>query len=125
MTTAPDVISTTLQMLTALAVVVGALLVAFFLMKRFLTRNAGGSGAPLIRVIANQYIGVKKNIALVQIPGTVLVLGISNDRINLLSKIEDPSVLDGINEHTPRHAVSFSDHLQRLTTRFKQVKNDD
>ena len=125
MTTAPDPISTTLQMLTALAVVVGALLVAFYAMKRFLKRDAGGSGTPLIRVIANQYIGVKKNIALVEVPGAILVLGISNDRINLLSKIEDQSVLDGIKKNTPGQAVSFTDHLQRLTTRFKQVKNGD
>lgn len=123
MTTAPDALATTLQMLTALAVVVGALLVAFYLMKRFLKRDAGGSGSPLIRVIASQYIGIKKNIALVEVPGTVLVLGISNDRINLLTKIEDQTVLDGIKENTPRSAVSFSDHLQRLTTRIKQAKN--
>ncbi len=123
MTTGPDAISTTLQMLTALAVVVGALLVAFYVMKRLLKRDAGGSGAPLIRVIANQYIGIKKNIALVEVPGTVLVLGISNDRINLLTKIDDQSVLDGIKENSTQHAVSFTDHLQRLTTRIKQVKS--
>ena len=125
MTTAPDPISTTLQMLTALAVVVGALLIAFYAMKRFLKRDAGGSGNSLIRVIANQYIGVKKNIALVEVPGAILVLGISNDRINLLTKIEDRSILDGIKENMPRQAVSFADHLQRLSTRFKQVKTGD
>lgn len=125
MTTAPDPLATTLQMLTALAVVVGALLVAFYAMKRFLKRDVGGSGNSLIRVIANQYIGVKKNIALVEVPGAILVLGISNDRINLLTKIEDQGVLDGIKENTPRQAVSFADHLQRLTTRFKQVKSVD
>lgn len=123
MTPAPDPISTTLQMLTALAVVIGVLLVAFYAMKRFLKREAGSSGNPLIRVIANQYIGIKKNIALVEVPGTVLVLGISNDRISLLTKIEDQRVLDGIKEEKAQHAVSFSDHLQRLTTRFKREKN--
>jgi hypothetical protein len=41
----------------------------------------------------------------------------------LLTKIEDQTVLDGIKENTPRSAVSFSDHLQRLTTRIKQAKN--
>ena len=125
MTTAPDPISTTLQMLTALAVVVGALLVAFYVMKRFLKRDAGGSGTPLIRVIGNQYIGIKKNIALVEVPGAVLVLGISNDRISLLTKIDDQRVLDGIKENRPQHAASFSDHLQRLTTRFKSEKDGE
>ena len=125
MITAPDAISTTLQMLMALAVVVGALLVAFYVMKRLLKRDAGGSGSPLIRVIASQYIGIKKNIALVEVPGAVLVLGISNDRINLLTKIDDRSVLDGIKENSARHAVSFTDHLQRLTTRIKQVNRGE
>ncbi len=125
MTTAPDPISTILQMLTALAVVVGALLVAFYVVKRFLKKDTGGSGNPLIRVIASQYVGIKKNIALVEVPGAVLVLGISNDRINLLTKIEDQTVLDGIKTNHPRHTVSFSDHLQRLTSRIKPVKNGD
>lgn len=123
MSTAPDAISTTLQMLTALAIVVGGLLVAFYLMKRFLKRDAGGSANSLIRVIANQYIGVKKNIALVEVPGTVLVLGISSDRISLLTKIEDQSVLDGIKKNASRLTPSFTDHLQRLTTRIKQAKS--
>ena len=125
MNPAPDAISTTLQMLTALSVVVGGLLVAFYLMKRFLKRDSGGSVNSLIRVIASRYIGVKKNIALVEVPGAVLVLGISTDKISLLTKIEDQSVLDGIKEKTPRLTPSFSDHLQRLTTRIKQAKNSD
>ncbi len=125
MNTAPDAISTTLQMLTALAIVLGGLLVVFYLMKRFLRRDSGGPGNPLIRVVASQYIGVKKNIALVEVPGTVLVLGISNDNISLLTKIEDQSVLDAIRQETSRPTQSFSDHLQRLTTRFKHTKNED
>ena len=125
MNMAPDAISTTLQMLTALAIVLGGLLVVFYLMKRFLRRDAGGPGNPLIRVLASQYLGVKKNIALVEVPGTVLVLGISNENIRLLTKIEDQSVLDAIRQETSRLTPSFSDHLQRLTTRFKPTNSDD
>ena len=125
MNIAPDALSTTLQMLTALAIVLGGLFVVVYFMKRFLKRDAGGPGNPLIRVIGSQYIGVKKNIALVEVPGTVLVIGVSNDNISLLTKIEDPNVLDGIKEETSRISPSFSDHLQRLTTRFKQAKNSD
>ena len=125
MTTAPDALSSTLQMLTALAVVLGGLFVVFYFLKRVLNRDAGGQGTPLIRVIANQYIGAKKNIALVEVPGTVLVVGISNDRISLLTKIEEQGVLDGIKEETSRMTPSFSDHLQRLTTRLKQSRGSD
>jgi len=124
MNMAPDAISTTLQMLTALAIVLGGLFVVFYLVKRFLKREVSASGNPLIRVIASQYIGIKKNIALVEVPGAVLVLGVSNDTIALLTKIEDPGVLDGIKQETSRITPSFSDHLQRLTTRFKPAKNN-
>ncbi|MEJ2284415.1 MAG: flagellar biosynthetic protein FliO [Desulfobacterales bacterium] len=123
MTTAPDALSSTLQMLTALAVVLGGLFIVFYFLKRFMKRNVGGQGTPLIRVIANQYIGVKKNIALIEVPGTVLVVGISNDRINLLTQIEDQDVLDRIKEESSHMTPSFADQLQRLTTRFKQTKN--
>ncbi len=125
MNTAPDALTSTLQMLTALAVVLGGLFVVFYFLKRFLRRDVGGAGNPLIRVIANQYIGMKKNIALVEVPGTILVVGISNDRISLLTKIEEQSVLDSIKTETSRPMPSFSEHLQRLTTRLKQNKDSD
>jgi flagellar biosynthetic protein FliO len=101
------------------------LLVVFYLLKRFLRREGGGSGNPLIRVIASQYLGIKKNIALVEVAGTVLVLGVSNDNISLLTKIEDQGALDAIRQQSSRLTPSFSDHLQRLTTRFKQTDKAD
>ena len=125
MNTAPDAISITLQMLMALAIVLGGLLVVFYLLKRFLRREGGGSGNPLIRVIASQYLGIKKNIALVEVAGTVLVIGVSNDNISLLTKIEDQGALDAIRQQSSRLTPSFSEHLQRLTSRFKQTDKAD
>lgn len=98
MNMAPDLVSTALQMLTALGIVLGGLLVVFYLIKRFFKRDAGGSKEQLIRVVASQYIGIKKNIALVEVPGAILVVGVSNENISLLTKIEDKIVLDGIRQ---------------------------
>lgn len=123
MNTAPDLVSTALQMLTALGIVLGGLLVVFYLIKRFFKRDAGGSKEQLIRVVASQYIGIKKNIALVEVPGAILVVGVSNENISLLTKIEDKIVLDGIRQETSRLTPSFVDHLQRLTAKVKQAKN--
>jgi flagellar protein FliO/FliZ len=125
MITAPNIVSTALQMLTALGVVLGGVLVVFYFMKRFLKRDVGGSKEQLIKVIASQYIGIKKNISLVEIPGSILVVGVSNDNISLLTKIEDKVVLDVLRQENSRIAPSFSDHLQRLTGRFKQAKNSE
>jgi len=125
MITAPDMLSTAMQMLTALGIVLGGLIVVFYFMKRFLKRDVGGSKEPLIKVIASQHIGIKKNISLVEIPGSILVVGVSNDNISLLTKIEDKVVLDDLRQENSRIAPSFSDHLQRLTGRFKQAKSSD
>ena len=125
MITAPNIVSTALQMLTALGVVLGGLLVAFYFMKRFLKRDGGGSKEQLIKVIASQYIGIKKNISIVEIPGSILVVGVSNDNISLLTEIEDKVVLDVLRQESTRMTPSFSDHLQRLTGRFKQAKSSE
>lgn len=122
MNSAPDVVSGAFQMLTALGIVLGGLLIVFYLMKRYLKKDFGGQQGPLIRVIANQYIGIKKNIALVEVPGAILVVGLSNDKISLLSKIEDKVIIEGIQQDAAGITPSFSDHLQRLTARFKSAK---
>jgi flagellar protein FliO/FliZ len=121
MNTAPDMFSSGLQMLMALGIVLGGLLGIFYLLKRYLKRDAGGSGAKLVRVIASQYVGIKKNIALVEVPGAVLVVGISTDNISLLTKIEDKEVLAGLRQETCTIAPSFTDQLQRFTSRFRSV----
>ena len=125
MITAPDMLSTAMKMLTALGIVLGGLIVVFNFMKRFLKRDIGGSKEPLIKVIASQHIGIKKNISLVEIPGSILVVGVSNDNISLLTKIEDKVVLDDLRQENSRIAPSFSDQLQRLTDRFKLAKSSD
>ena len=124
MNSAPDVVSSAFQMLMALGIVLGGLLVIFYFAKRLLRRDSSGSNTQLIRVIASQYIGIKKSIALVKVPGTILVVGVSNDRISLLSKIEDSAVVESIQQEVSGIAPSFSDHLQRLTARFKSGQDD-
>jgi flagellar protein FliO/FliZ len=125
MNTAPDVVSSALQMLMALGIVLGGLLVVFYLFKRHLKRDVGGTHKQLIRVIASQYIGIKKNIALVEVPGTILVVGISNDKISLLAKIEDKAILESLRQEAAGITPSFSEHMQRLTTRFRSGKKSE
>ena len=123
MNTAPEIVTTAFKMLTALGIVLGGLLICVYFIKRFLNRDVGGSKEQLIKVIASQYIGIKKNISLIEIPGSILVVGVSNDNISLLTKIEDEIVLDVLRQENSRVTPSFSDHLQRLSGRFKHARN--
>ncbi len=125
MNAAPDMLTTGLKMLAALALVLGGLGLFFYFAKRMLRKDTGSAGGKMIRVLASQYIGLKKNISLVEIPGAILVVGIAGDSIRLLTKIEDKTILDQIHDRgSGRITPSFSDQLNKITSRFMAHKND-
>ena len=81
MNATPDMLATAFKMLAALALVLGGLGLFFFFTKRVMRKDIGASGGEMIRVLASQYIGLKKNISLVEVPGAILVVGISAESI--------------------------------------------
>jgi len=117
----PDIIPTALKMLTALGVVLGGMLVVYYFAKRILNRQVGNSKGKMIRVLESSYIGVKKNISLVEIPGAILVLGITNDNISLLTKIENQEIIDGNKKvEKEKELISFSDRLHQFSLKLKR-----
>jgi flagellar protein FliO/FliZ len=88
----PNFFYTTLKMLGILTVLIGGLYACLFFMKRLL--HAGFTGKPdqLIRVVNVRSVGIKKQIALVEIPGAILVIGMTGDRMQLLDKIVDEDI---------------------------------
>ena len=118
----PDIIPTAIKMLTALGVVLGGMLVVYYFAKRILKRQVGNSKGKMIRVLESSYIGVKKNISLVEIPGAILVLGITNDNISLLSKIENHEIIDSYKKvEKEKELLSFSDRLHQFSLKLKKT----
>jgi len=116
-----DPVSTAVKMLVALIIILGVLLIAFRFAKQILQKREGESKEGLIKILANKYIGIKKSISLIEVPGAILVLGISNENISLLTKIEDKCLLDKFNKHEDNGiTTSFSDQLHKLSSRFKE-----
>jgi flagellar protein FliO/FliZ len=120
----PDLISTSLRMFAALALILGGLLFFLYYTKRKFKSKETGFNGKLIRVLGNTYIGMKKHISLVEVPGAILVLGITNDNISLLTKVEDDAIVEKLREHGGDISSSFSEQLQRLSLKFKNSKND-
>jgi len=119
----PALISTALKMLTFLFLVVGGSLTLLYVKRLATRRDQGRPKEKLIRVLGNSSLGVKKSISMVEIPGAVLVLGITADNVSLLSKIEDEETLRKLKSIGDEKPVSpFSDHLQRLSARLKTLK---
>jgi len=123
MNQSPDLIATAVKMFIVLGVLLGGLIIALYLVKKVIGRRDSQSKGRVIRVLASTYIGVKKSISLVEVPGALLVLGITNDRINLLTKIDDAETMNQVTaaQNEPMR-WSFSDHLQKLSSRYKKEK---
>ena len=120
----PDLIATSLRMFAALALILGGLLVVLYYAKRKFKSKETGSNGKAIRVLGNTYIGMKKHISLVEVPGAILVLGITNDNISLLTKVEDDAIVEKLREHGGDISSSFSEQLHRLSLRFKNHKHE-
>lgn len=86
----PSLVAATLRVVAALAIVLAALLFTLYMLKRFMDRGSGGGdkGAP-IRVLTSKFIGPKKSIAVVEVYGRYLVVGITSGGINLLADLKD------------------------------------
>jgi flagellar biogenesis protein FliO len=70
-----------------------------------------------VQVLETAHLGVKKSISMVHVPGAVLVLGVTADRISLLERIDDPdgAVTEAARPAGKAPARSFQDHLRHLT----------
>jgi flagellar biosynthetic protein FliO len=112
----PDLWVTGLRLALSLGLVLLLFWGAMVLGRRFLMKTPAGGGSRLLQVLGHQYLGMKRTITMVKIPGAVLVLGVTADRIQLLSRIDDPDQLAAFESasQTPRQP-RFGDHLARLT----------
>jgi len=88
----PNIVYTILKMMGIVIVLSGGLYACLRLMKRLLHAGFIRKSDSLIRVLTVRTVGIKKQIALVEVPGAVLVLGMTGDRMELLDKIVDADI---------------------------------
>jgi flagellar protein FliO/FliZ len=82
-------LSSFLQMIAALSVVIGLILITWHFYNKF-TRNApaGRFAAKHIRLMESRYIAPKKSLLLVEVGGEYLLLSCTADRLILIKQIE-------------------------------------
>jgi flagellar protein FliO/FliZ len=112
-----DLSMVTLKMVVSLAIVLTIIWGLYRVAKKKLPMVQNSGHGKLMRVVENQYLGIKKNITMVQIPGAILVLGVSSDKVNLLTQIDDPVTINSITSRLDNHRsiLNFRDQFQRLT----------
>ena len=84
-------------MISMFTVVLGLMFLIFFGFKKYVLKNTVfGGGGKLVNVLSTNFLAPKKNIALVEVAGEILVLGVSDQNISLLTSIREPGRIDEI-----------------------------
>ncbi len=92
-----ELVPSSMKMFSMLALVLGLIFLLFFGFKKFVLKNTVfGGGEKLVNVLGSGFLGPKKNIVLVEVAGEVLVLGMSQDHIALLTSITDAEKIEEI-----------------------------
>jgi flagellar biogenesis protein FliO len=90
----PELVTAALKMIGVLVAIIGGLLFLSLYLKRFLKNGVAGLG---------------------KVPGAVLVLGITPDRITLLDRLDGQVYAELSERQTPPATPTFQDHLRKVT----------
>jgi flagellar protein FliO/FliZ len=111
-----DFTSALTQMLVGLFLVLAVLVGLYWLVRRFLPRPALAGGAHL-RMLGRLNLGPRKYLALVEVAGRVLVLGVTSERISLLETVREPK---RVAEMTADQGGSFLKAFKRAAVKSKE-----
>ena len=116
----PDMTVATIKMVLSLGLVLVILWAAHRWMRGAMPIARHQMNGRLIKVLGTHHLGMKKSIALVKVPGSVLVIGVGTEQVNLLKSIDDPDLIAGMDPVEKDNAgMSFRDQLQRFTRNLK------
>ena len=119
----PDMLSVTVKMILFLVIAAAAVFALLYLYRTLLKKKGHETKSNLITVLESAYIGVKKKIFLVEVPGALLVLAVSGEAIHLLTKIENQEIIDSVSKQvTEKPLPSFFDQFQQYLVGMKDNK---
>jgi len=118
---AVDFVSSLVKMISALAVVLGIMIGAMFFLKKFIK----GTGTSIddgnyIKVVSTRYLGPKCSIMLLDILSSIVVIGVSNNQITMLTTISDSKSLEQLKdfEREKKTPVSLLHNLNSYRNRL-------
>jgi flagellar protein FliO/FliZ len=85
------------QMLGSLVLVVGIILILYYLAGRFLKMPQGGQSR-YIRVVETRHLAPKKSLVLVEVAGEYLLLSNSGDRVSFIKQVDMVEEIEIVDE---------------------------
>ena len=116
MSTGGEFISATVKMFLSLGIVLIILMCIWFWIKRFTkTGIMSGRDTKSIRILSSCMLGMHKGIYLVEIAGSVLVIGVTNNSITLLDKVNDAeSIKTLVGDNQTKLTEGFASQLAKI-----------
>jgi flagellar protein FliO/FliZ len=103
-----DVFASIIKMVAALALVLGLMIAAAYIMKKVMARaGSGAADEGIIKIVSTRYLGPKNSIMLLEVLGRIMVVGVSNHQMSMLATISDPEALEQLREAAGRARRPF------------------
>jgi len=113
----PGFSGSVIKMVMALGIVLSLLFAVVYLVKKYLGNKIGLAGQEQkIRVLTSTYLGPKKSIALVEVAGEKIVVGVTATHISMLTKVGkekgfEEVLKEQINPESTNERVELQDEL--------------
>ena len=114
-----------LRMLSALIIVLGIMIGGTYLIRKyFLPTISDAVPGAAITILATRYVGQKSSIVLLDILGQLVVVGVANNQLSLITTISDPTARDRLGGLTRKteEIPSLIDGLARYRDRLLSRK---
>jgi flagellar protein FliO/FliZ len=110
-------------MLAALAIVIAMMIGAMYLMKKYFYQSpVVAAGSAMISVISTCHLGPKNSILLVEVLGQVMLLGVSNNQMSILTAINDPGAIEKLkNNRLNEGSYPSFDPFTRYKSLFRNL----
>jgi flagellar protein FliO/FliZ len=114
-----DFIASLLKMVSALAVVLGIMLAGLWFVRKLMKKTGTGvDDGHAIRILSTRYLGPKSSIMLVDVLGSVIVVGVTAGQISMLTTITDEDSLERLK--SPRTSEQESQAFLDQITLYKR-----
>ena len=117
-----------IRIIVVLALMIGVIYAIFLVMKKFLkVKEDTGDG---VQLLTSRTLGPGKQVQVVFVHGRYLILGVTNDNINLLGEITDPKEIEHIelyaNEQAAQSGQTFGEIITNMYKRLfgKKIAED-
>ena len=90
-----------LKTLAMLLIVLAFLILVLFLMRRFYYQKSSMGPVQIIKVISSYHVSPKGKVALIDVAGEKLLIGITSENISCLGRIKESKALTRLEEVKP------------------------